>query len=83
MHIQLIPYFCHRIPSFREKLLSIIVHKDDMEIVEWRGTEYVLDQTKNVKLNRNDGFISLFDWDQGFYRFLKTEERGEQNFSDL
>ena len=73
----LVLLFCYRIPEFREKLLSIIVHKDDIEIVEWRGTEYVLDETKNVQLNKNDEFVSLFDWDQGFYRFLKPEERGE------
>lgn len=72
-----------RIPEFREKLLSVIVREDDVEITEWRGTEYALDEKKNAKLMRNNEFISLFDWDYGFYRFLKTQEWGEQHFSDL
>lgn len=72
-----------RIPEFREKLLSVIVHEDDVEITEWRGTEYALDEKKNIKLMRNNEFISLFDWEYGFYRFLKTQEWGEQHFSDL
>lgn len=66
-----------RVPEFREKLLSVIVKEDDPDIIEWRGTEYALDEKKNNRLARNNEFMSLFDWDVGFYRFLKTEERGE------
>lgn len=72
-----------RIPEFREKLLSVIVREDDIEITEWRGTEYTLDEKKNGKLMRNNEFISLFDWEFGFYRFLKTQELGESHFIEL
>ncbi|KAL4468703.1 hypothetical protein ABPG74_005206 [Tetrahymena malaccensis] len=76
-----VAYF--RIPEFRQKLLSVVIKSDDIEITEWRGTEYQLDETKNNKLTKNNEFISLFDWEQSFYRFLKTQERGEQHFNDL
>ncbi|EAR90403.2 hypothetical protein TTHERM_00112530 (macronuclear) [Tetrahymena thermophila SB210] len=76
-----VAYF--RIPEFRQKLLSVVIKSDDIEITEWRGTEYQLDETKNNKLAKNNEFISLFDWEQSFYRFLKTQERGEQHFNDL
>ncbi|KAL4500572.1 hypothetical protein ABPG72_002996 [Tetrahymena utriculariae] len=76
-----VAYF--KIPEFRQKLLSVVIKSDDIEITEWRGTEYQLDETKNNKLAKNSEFISLFDWEQSFYKFLKTQERGEQHFNDL
>jgi len=32
---------------------------------------------------RNNELFSLFDWEFGFYRFLKTQELGELHFIEL
>ena len=65
-----IAYF--KIPEFRVKILSCITKTNDIDIPEWRGTEYKLDENFENKTKKYNLFISLFDWEQEFYRFLKV-----------
>ena len=44
---------------------------DDPPLVEWRGTEYNLDQNPNVYYNKE--LIDLFDWEHNFYQYLEKE----------
>ena len=64
-----IAYF--KIPEFRIKLLNCVTKETDVEITEWRGTEWKLDD-KITDDQRDQYLNSLFNWEHDFYRFLKV-----------
>lgn len=68
-----IAYF--RIPEFRTRLLECLKNENDPEIKYWRGTEYQLGQQHN--LIKNDDFVSLFDWQNNFYKTLNAHPKGQ------
>jgi len=68
-HFTAIAYF--RIPEFRERLLNCL-RKDikDVQIPEWRGIEWRLDES--IDDNKNPHLFALFDWERNFYIYLKV-----------
>jgi len=68
-----ISYF--RVPEFREKFLTIIMEKGDMEIPEWRSTEgWTLDM-RNIQQEdwSNPAIAHMFDWNQYCYEYIPQE----------
>ena len=66
-----VAYF--RIPEFRNKLLACfdLSANEGVQITEWRGTEWLLDSDPDDS-KKNNQFVSLFDWDNNFYHYLKV-----------
>jgi len=63
-------------------VLECIGFKNDERITEWRGTEWGLDE-KILEENKNFQFLSLFDWENDFYKYLQETDKGESNESLL
>ena len=69
-----IAYF--RIPKFRSHLLEIFNEFNNIEILEWRGTDYKInsieeEQENNLNINKNV-LLDMFDWEKDFYSYLET-----------
>lgn len=64
-----IAYF--KIPEFRAKLLDVVRKSNEVEITEWRGTEWKLEE-KITDEQRDPHLFSLFNWEKSFYRFLRV-----------
>lgn len=60
-----------KIPEFRVKLLECVKSVNNVEITEWRGTEWKLDDLITDD-QRDIYLISLFNWEHEFYRFVKV-----------
>ena len=70
-----IAYF--KIPEFRVKLLECIKKVNVIEINEWRGTEWKLDDA--ITDDQRDLYlVKLFNWENAFYKFLKVNRK--ENF---
>ncbi|KRX03788.1 C2 domain [Pseudocohnilembus persalinus] len=84
-----------KITKFREKILEIIIRKDDeSKIPEWRGTERQLEDSGHLykslqkqnqtQLNQHTKYFqSFFDWDQGFYQYMLSTLEGDANEQQL
>lgn len=64
-----IAYF--KIPEFRSKLQECVKKTNDIEITEWRGTEWKLEEHITEE-QRDPHLSSLFNWEKSFYRFLRV-----------
>jgi len=60
-----------KIPEFRSKLLECVKKVNNMEIPEWRGTEWKLEDVITDD-QRDQHLVSLFNWELAFYRFLRV-----------
>lgn len=69
-----IAYF--RIPEFRTKLLECLKNEKDPEILDWRATEYKLNEQHNLISNQD--FVNLFDWQSNFYNNLNKDPKGQE-----
>ena len=63
-----------RIPEFRSSLLDCLSKNLDIQITEWRGAEYNLtfDESFEHEDQKNKQLVSLFDWENEFYVYLKV-----------
>lgn len=77
--ICVLAYF--RLPEFRTKLLSAIVHKGD-QLNEWRGNEYTLDNNANPEMTIKC-VDSQFSWEEDFELFLKQHPDFQQNSKEI
>ena len=65
-----IAYF--RVPEFRKKMLEKIRNAvKDIQIDEWRGTEWKLEDDISEE-KKNKQIVALFDWENDFYVYLKV-----------
>ena len=57
-----------QIPEFRHKIIESIIHKDDPPLIEWRATEFKLEE--DLGGTKKKEIQEFFDWEHHFYAYI-------------